>query len=397
MNKMKSKSKSTRAVVIDENGPGIADMDISGSKVIDERIKINGHRMSNGKNIVRLYSGNISIEGHGLIKKKPAILYLNNGAMSGKIKGSKYISEDELEVIFVDGNKNTEEKEAEEKNKWLGDQVNDEDKNGMRSYGRLVVYENKLAAKAEKLILTKKEENDAGVDRILTEDGGLLADDVKTADDIKKEEELLRVRLNELSDGYEIQRIPGVPAVNTIVLVLNDVMVNVKPIMDGMDGVIITVKKSNQIIRQIIRGLKNVTTRILNGIETLSGNRVKIINERKRIRPQYFVIQDNKTPKEIELEEAEDILNEKQEKMEEIIDKDDVAEIPNLGEFIIACDVDGREFKGTLRALRDDSSNGKYILEGKLENAERLQDALANVTIFLKEEHRNRKVKKNGK
>jgi hypothetical protein len=394
---MKSKSKSTRAVVIDENGPGIADMDISGSKVIDERIKINGHRMSNGKNIVRLYSGNISIEGHGLIKKKPAILYLNNGAMSGKIKGSKYISEDELEVIFVDGNKNTEEKEAEEKNKWLGDQVNDEDKNGMRSYGRLVVYENKLAAKAEKLILTKKEENDAGVDRILTEDGGLLADDVKTADDIKKEEELLRVRLNELSDGYEIQRIPGVPAVNTIVLVLNDVMVNVKPIMDGMDGVIITVKKSNQIIRQIIRGLKNVTTRILNGIETLSGNRVKIINERKRIRPQYFVIQDNKTPKEIELEEAEDILNEKQEKMEEIIDKDDVAEIPNLGEFIIACDVDGREFKGTLRALRDDSSNGKYILEGKLENAERLQDALANVTIFLKEEHRNRKVKKNGK
>jgi nucleoid DNA-binding protein len=300
--------------------------------------------------------------------------------MSGKIRGSKYISEDELEVLFVDNNKKAKEKEAEaeKKNKWLKDQVNDQDNNGMSSYGRLEVYENKLAAKPEKLILTKKEENDAVG---LTETDELRAVVKDMANSVE----------TELSDGYEIQRIRGVPAVNTKVLVLKDVIVNVRPMADGMDGgVIITVKKSNQ----IIRGLKNVTTRILNGIETLSGNRVKINNKRKRIRPQYFVIQDNKTPKEIKLEEAEDILNEKQEKMEEIIDKDDVAEIPNLGEFIIACDVDGREFKGTLRALRDDSSNG---LEGKLENAERLQDALANVTIFLKEEHRNRKVKKNGK
>jgi hypothetical protein len=384
MNKMKSKSKSTNGAVVSDEI--VADLllseDISGSKVIDERVKINGHRIRKGKNIVRLYSRNISIEEHDLIKNKPkpAILYLNNGAMSGKIRGSKYISEDELEVLFVDNNKKAKEKEAEaeKKNKWLKDQVNDQDNNGMSSYGRLEVYENKLAAKPEKLILTKKEENDAVG---LTETDELRAVVKDMANSVE----------TELSDGYEIQRIRGVPAVNTKVLVLKDVIVNVRPMADGMDGgVIITVKKSNQ----IIRGLKNVTTRILNGIETLSGNRVKINNKRKRIRPQYFVIQDNKTPKEIKLEEAEDILNEKQEKMEEIIDKDDVAEIPNLGEFIIACDVDGREFKGTLRALRDDSSNG---LEGKLENAERLQDALANVTIFLKEEHRNRKVKKNGK
>jgi hypothetical protein len=387
MNKMKSKSKSTNgAVVSDEDIPGIIvtpfSEDISESKVIDERVKINGHRIRKGKNIVRLYSRNISID--DLTKNKPAILYLNNGAMmSGKIRGSKYNSEDELEVLFVDNNKKAE---AEKKNKWLEDQVNDQDNNGMSSYGRLEVYENKLAAKPEKLILTRKKENDAGVDTILTEDGGLravvkdMANDVKTADRL---DDAIETDLRELSDGYEIQRIPGVPAVNTKVLVLNDVMVDVRPMADGMDGVIITVKESNQ----IIQGLKNARTRFLNGIERLSGDRVKINNKRKRIRQQNFVIQDNKTPKEIELEEAIDILNEKQ-------DKDYLIEIQDLGKFIIACDVDGREIKGTLRVLRDGSSNGEYRLEAKLENAERLQNALAKVKIFLEEEPRNQKVKK---
>ena len=87
------------------------------------------------------------------------------------------------------------------------------------------------------------------------------------------------------------------------------------------------------------------------------------------------------------MEEAIDILNEKQ-------DKDYLIEIQDLGKFIIACDVDGREIKGTLRVLRDGSSNGEYRLEAKLENAERLQNALAKVKIFLEEEPRNQKVKK---
>jgi hypothetical protein len=358
MNKMKSKSKSTNGAVVSDEP--LFSEDISESKVIDERIKINGHRIRKGKNIVRLYSRNISIEEHDLINL-PAILYLNNGAMSGNIRRSKYISEDELEVLFVDNNKKAKEKEAEaeKKNKWLEDQVNDQDNNGMSSYATLVVYKNKLAAKPEKLILTKKEEISL-----------LDYDQTNTG------------LIEELSDEYKIQRIREVPAVNTKVLVLKDVIVNVKPMMDG--GVTITVKKSNQ----IIRGLKNVTTRILNGIEPLSGNRLRINNLKKRIKQQNFLIQNNKTPEEIEYVEAMDILNEKQE-------KDELGEIQGLG--ILTCDVDGIEIKGELRALRDGSSNGKYKLEANLENAERLKNALAKVTIFLKEESRNRKVKKNGK